>query len=101
MSGPEPILDLLVVPCPLIKILDQQADRRSGCHAVHDAGQDAYFVRLLALGRKPRRTGPAPVQIFLHVRLGQGQSRGTAIDDAAERGSVALTERRDREQPAY
>src|SRR5262245_3609928 len=100
VSGPKAITDLLVVVGALVGVLDDEADRRSGRAALENAGQDPHPVRLAPLARITGRSGAASVDVALDIVLGELKIGRTTIDDAAERGPVALAEARDGEQPA-
>src|SRR5258706_13892626 len=54
----------------------------------------------MALSAEPALTGPARIELGLHVRDVERELRRTAVDDDAEPGSMRLAERRDPEQHA-
>src|SRR6185437_9573159 len=97
---PEAVFDLLVVARARVGVLDQEPDRRAGRVPLEEPGEDAHLIALTALADELRGAGTPPVDILLDVLLRQGESRRTAIDDAAERRPVALAEGRHREKPA-
>jgi hypothetical protein len=72
-----------------------QRDRGSRRHllagiVVEDAGEDANFVGLLALGCEPGLAGAALVEVNLEVGGVEWNSGWATIDDAANCGAVAL-----------
>ena len=90
--------DRRIVPRPLILVLNQQADRCAGGHALEYTGQDPNLVGFLPLGGEFRLARPALVEPGLDVCLGQLQQRRAAIDHAANRRAMALAPCRDPEQ---
>ena len=79
MSGPETILDLVVVSRTLIGIADQQTDGRARGLVFKDARQDFNLVGLTSLRGIATLPGLAPVKIALQVRGGQRQTGWTAV----------------------
>ena len=86
------VLDAAVVPRALVDVVDGQADGGAGGDALEHPGENAYLVRLPALGGVLRPPRAAAIQIPLQVRLVEGHARGAAIDDGAKRRAVALAE---------
>jgi hypothetical protein len=90
----------------LIGILDQKRDRRAcgdllaALRVRHHAGQNLHCIRFLALGGEARLARAAAIEIALDVLGRQRQQRRTAIDHAADRDPMALTEGRDPEHVA-
>ena len=96
MTGAELVLDVAVVLGALVDVADEERDRRAGRDLAalvvgKDARQDLDRVGLLALGREARLARAALVEEGLDVGGGQRQPRRAAVDDAADRGSVALS----------
>src|SRR5690606_32407699 len=100
VAGPEQVLQLVVVARARIRVLDQETDRRTGRAALEHAREDPHLVVLASLARELRGTGAAPVDVRLQVGRGELEPRRATVDDAAERGTVALAEGRHREQLA-
>ncbi len=103
MAGPVAVGDLAVILRALISVLDHERDGRSrrALHPVglgEDTGQDLHLIGFLPLRGEAARAGLAPVKIALDVFSGDRQARRTAIDDAAKRDAMALSERGDAEQ---
>src|ERR1700689_4214654 len=90
VSGPEAILDLVVVARALILVLDQQSDRGSGGAALEHARQDTHRVALAPLARVLRGSGAPPINVGLQIRLAELEPRRAAVDHAPERGPVTL-----------
>src|SRR5690606_10502969 len=97
VARPETVLDLVVVARALVDVLDQEAARGAGRHALEDPGQDLYGIGLAALRDEARLPRPPAVELLLDVVLRELEPRRTSVDDAAERGPVALAEGRDGE----
>src|SRR5258708_38759522 len=76
VPGPVLVFDLGIILRALVDILDDERNRRSRGHLLagrfvaKDAGEDFHLVRLVALRRETRLTGPPLVGIRLEVRLG-------------------------------
>ena len=106
VAGPVLVPDLAVILRPLIDIVDQEADRRAGGDLAparlvdHHAGEDADLVGLLALRGEARPAGPSLVEIELEIGGGERDQRRAAVDDAADRRTMALAESGDAEQMA-
>src|SRR5262249_55054677 len=100
MAGAELVLDVAVVFRTLILVLDQQTDRRSCGFAFEHAGENPDPVALAPLGHEARLARPAAVQPGLNVGLGKGDQRRGAIDDAADRRSMAFTPGREAKELA-
>jgi len=66
----------------------------------HHARKNLHRIGFLALRGEARLPGAAAVEIMLDVLHRQGEQRRTAIDHAADRDPVALTEGRDPEHVA-
>ena len=98
VARPEPILDLFVVVRALVGVFDQQADRCAGGDALEHARQDAHAVRFTTLAGVSGGARAATFDVTLDVFFREGQSGRTAVDDAAERRTVALAEGRHGEQ---
>ncbi len=98
MAGAVEVADFRVILRALVDILDHQRDRRSRRHLFpagvvdHDAGEDLHLVGLAALGGKARLAGTAAIEIALDVGRRQRQPRRTAVDHAADRGTMAFAE---------
>ena len=101
VAGSERVRDIRVVPAPLVLVADQERDRRPGRAPLEHAGQDLDRVRLASLRDVARRARTATVEVALDVVLAEREAGRTAVDDAADRGSVRFAERRDAEQLAY
>src|SRR5690606_27247050 len=81
----------------LIDVLDEEADRRAGRHALEHAREDSHLVGLFALRDEARAAGGAAVEIALDVRFRKLEPRRATVDDRRERRTVAFAARRDRE----
>ncbi len=95
VAGAELVLDVAVVLGALVDVADEERDRRAGGDRAavfvgKDARQDLDRVGLLALGGEARLPRAALVEECLDVGSLQRQSRRAAVDDAADRRSVAL-----------
>ncbi len=97
MARTELVLDVAVVLRALVLVLDDQADRRAGCHALEHAGEYPDLVRFIALRRVTTAPWPATVQVRLDIGFGERHPRRAAVDDAAERQPVALAKGRHHE----
>ena len=101
MARPILVLNIRIIFRALIDIIDDKRDRRAGRNLFaarfidKDAGQDPDRVRLLALRGVTRLPRPAAVEIGLNVRLGERNSRRTAVDHGADRRPMAFAEGRD------
>ena len=106
VAGAIEVADLRIVLGALVDILDDERDRRAGRHLFadafvgEDAGEDLHLVGLAALSREARLAGTAAVELALNLRFGERQSRRSAVDHAAERGTMALAEGGDPKQMA-
>ena len=90
VAGAERPGDAVVVARSLIDVLDGDLDRRSGGLPLEHARQDSGGVRLLALRGVRGAARPAPVKPSLQGGLVQLHARRAAVDDHAQRGTVAL-----------
>jgi len=97
VAGTEAVLDVTVILRPLVDILDQQPDRSARGQALEHAGEDAYLVRLAALGGVARLPGAAPVKVALQILLAQRKTRRAAVDNGSQRLAMALAESGDDE----
>ena len=100
MAGPERVEDVAVVLAALIRVLDQQSDRRAGGQALVDAAEDLHHIGLAALRHMPARARAAPVEVGLDVVDAQRQAGRAAVDHAADRRAVALAEIGDAKESA-
>ena len=104
VAGTVLVLDLAIVLRPLIDVVDEDSDRRSGRHLParglvdHHAGEDARLVRLAALGGEARDAGPAPVEFGLDVGRFERNSRRAAVDDAPDPRAMTFAEGGDAEE---
>jgi hypothetical protein len=72
----------------------------AGGQALECAGEDLDLVGLLALGGETVLAGATGVEPRLNVKHRQRDAGGAAVDDAAERGAVALAPGGDAEEVA-
>jgi hypothetical protein len=91
-------LDVLVVAGTGVCVLDKQANGRTGRPALEDARQNLHIVRFLALRSVPAFSGSAPFQLRLDLVGANLQPRRKPIDDATDRGAMALAEGADPQQ---
>ena len=98
MARTEPVHDGGVVLGALIGVLDHKRDRRAGGDAIENPGENPDLIQLPPLRRVARLAGPAPLQIPLQIVLRQRHPGRTAIDDAADRGTVTFTKTGDRKE---
>ncbi len=96
----EGVEQVRVVLAALVGVADQEADRRARGPAFEHAREDLDLVRFLTLGDMARGAGAAAVELGLDVGLRELHPGRAAVDDAADRGAVALAEIRDAEQRA-
>ena len=82
----------------LIRVADQQADRRTGGQTFIHARQNLDRIGLVALRDVARGAGAAAVELRLDVGFAQRHAGRAAIDHAADRRAVALTEIGDAEE---
>src|ERR1700733_15115211 len=101
VSGAETISQAVIVARAGVAVLDQQSDWRAGGAPFEHAGQYPHLVGFAPLTHELRAAGATPVDVTLQIGRFQRQSRGTAVDDAAQCRPVALAEAGDREQSAY
>src|SRR5271166_2208014 len=98
VTGTVLVLDFAVVLRPLIDVLYEHADRRSGRHLAaaavidHHAGKDARLIRLAALGGESRRAWPPPVEFGLDVGHRQWNPRRAPVDDAPYSRAMTFAE---------
>jgi hypothetical protein len=95
MSGPELILDIGIVAAALVDVVDDEGDGRAGGHLAtgivgEHAREDAHLVRLATLGGEARLAGTAPIEERLDLVGCQWDAGRAAVNDAADRWSVAL-----------
>jgi hypothetical protein len=76
----------------LIRIFDQQSNRRTGGLAIEDARQNLHLIRFVSLRSMPGPARAPSLKVLLDIGLRQVKSGRTAVDHAAERGAVTLTE---------
>ncbi len=100
MTGAKAILDLLVVPRARVRILDQQANGCTGGAPFKHAREDAYRIGLVTLADELRSSGAPSIHITLQVGLGEFKPGRTAVDNAAQRRTVAFAKAGDCEEPA-
>src|SRR6516225_338179 len=104
MARPVFVLDIRIIFRALIDIIDQQRDRRAGRDLFSarlidkDAGKDFHRIRLLALRRVARLARSPAIETGLNVRLGERNTRWTAVNYAADRRRMAFAEGRDAKQ---
>src|SRR5579871_526120 len=90
----------------LIEIVDHKRNRRAsrdlrtGDLVNENAGNNPNGVRLLALRRVARLSGPSAIKIGLDVGFAKRNARRTAVNHAADRRTVAFTKGRYTEQVA-
>ncbi len=89
-----------IIPRPLIRVFDEEADGVACRLAIRDAGEYSYLVRFAARSHVRPRAGAAAVEHGLDVLLRQGDEGGAAVDDAADGGAVAFAEGGDGEETA-
>ena len=106
VAGPVGVLEGIIVFRALIGVLDQQPDGRSRRHLAFGffiekyAGEDFDLIGFLPLGGKARGAGAALIKEDLDLsRIERDQGRA-AIDDAADRWTVAFAKSRDTEKMA-
>src|SRR5258707_1175370 len=101
VPGPVLVFDLGIILRALVDILDDERNRRSRGHLLagrfvaKDAGEDFHLVRLVALRRETRLTGPPLVEIRLDVRLGQRDARRATVDHPTGSEAQAFAKRCD------
>src|SRR5690349_24673809 len=98
VAGTEPILDLFVVARTRVRVLDENADRGPGGLPLEHTRQDAHLVAFLALAHELRGAGATAVHVTLQIGFADFEPWRTTIDDAAQRGAVALAKRGHGEQ---
>ena len=104
MAGPPFVANVGIILGALIGVLDHQRDRRAGgdltaCALVFkDAGQDFHFIGFAPLGDMARGAGLSQIQPGLDVAFRQRDPRRAAVNDAAERGTVAFAPAGEAEQ---
>src|SRR5690606_42034048 len=84
-------LNLGVILAAMIRVRNDQANRRTGGFALDHSRQNAHFISFKTLSRVPGGAGFPTVQIGLYIGLGQLQPRRTAVNDAAQSRAVAFT----------
>src|SRR3546814_6279669 len=90
VAGAIGLCDRAIILRPLVDILDHQADRRARRLALEHPRQDTHLVGFLPL-RCVTRLARAPlVEEGLDIGFGERQPRRTAVNDGAERGTVAF-----------
>jgi hypothetical protein len=100
VAGPVGVLDRVVVLGALIGVLDQERDRRSGRHLalgffiMKNAGEDFDLIGLLPLGCEARGARTPLAEEGLDVAFFERDQRRTAIDHAADRGTMAFAKGR-------
>ena len=105
MARPELVLDVGVVLAALIDIVDEQADGGARGHLLaglvgKHARHQAHRIGLAALGGETRLPRPALVEEHLNVLGRQRDTGRAAIDNAADRWTVAFTPGGDPKQMA-
>jgi hypothetical protein len=97
MPGAEGVANIAVVLAALVLITDQQGNRRAGCPAGKDSGQDLDGIGLAPLRDMPRRSRLATIELGLNIGLADRQSGRAAIDDAADRRPVRFRRMKSRQ----
>ena len=100
MAGTKRVGDVRVVLAARVDVADEKRDRRPRRAALEHAGENFHGVRLAPLRDVARRPGTAAIELLLDVALRERQAGRTAVDHAADRRTVRLAERREREQGA-
>ena len=90
MGRAERIGNVGIILGALIRVLDQQANRRAGGDPFKYAGQYPDFIIFPALGGKTRSARFTPVQVRLHISGCQFQSGWTSVDDTAQCRAMAF-----------
>jgi hypothetical protein len=98
MARPKLLGDVAVVLGALVLVEDHQADGGTSGLALEDPGEDLHLVGLATLGGVARLTRTTTIEIGLNVRLAQLETWRTAVNDAANGGTMALAEGGDREE---
>src|SRR5207244_7897558 len=81
-----------------VLVLNDEADRRAERLPLEHTRQNPYRIRFLPLGNQSALPRCAAVEIRLDVGFGQGQPRGTAIDDGTGGATVRLAPGRHAEE---
>ena len=97
VTGAKCLGDVAVILAALILVAYQQRNRRAGGFAFIHAGENFHRVGFAALRDVARSAGFATVEVMLDVGFAQHQPGRAAIDHAADRRAVRLTERSDAE----
>ena len=106
VARPVGVLDRVVVLGALIGVLDQKRDRRSSRHLalgffiMKNAGEDFDLIGLLPLGCEARGAGTPLFEESLDVAFFERDQGRAAIDDAADRATMAFAKSRDPEEMA-
>ena len=100
MPRAELLGDVAVILAALVRITNQQANRRTRGFALEDARQNFHCIRLATLRDVARRTRLATIQFGLNIRFANRQPRRTTIHHAANRRPVGFAKRRDGKQGA-
>ena len=95
VAGPERIDQIAIVPAAGIFVPDEERDGCTGGLAFEDTGKDLDRIGFLPLRDVARGAWFASVEIPLDILDGKSQTGWTAIYDTADRGTMALAERRD------
>lgn len=96
MAGAVLLGDLAVILGALVGVFDQHGDRRAGGRhrlaigVEHDAGQHLHQIVLAPLRHEAGLSGLALVEPDLQVLELEAEPRRAAVDDAAERRTVAF-----------
>jgi hypothetical protein len=98
VAGAEPVKYPGIVFRTLIRVQYQQTDRGAGRPALEDPGEYLHLVGFAPLCGMSRFAGLAAIQVALQILFAKFHSRRTAIDDAAQRRTMTLSEAGDREQ---
>ena len=98
MARTKTVSDIGIVLRTLVLVEDNQPDRRTGCLAFKNTGKDLHLVGFATLCRVTRLARTTALEILLDVGLAEFDTGRTAVDDAADRDTVAFTKRSDCEE---
>ena len=92
MPRAKPIQNVAVIFRALIRVVDDQGNRRTRGFTLENTGKNLHFIGFAPLCGVAALPWLAPIKVNLNISFREGESRRAAIHDAADCESMTLTE---------
>jgi len=92
VARPKLVAQRVVILGARVLVVDDEQDGRARGASLEHAGEDAHWSLSAPLRREARLPRAPPVEPGLDVGFGEAEARRAAVDDAADRRSMALAQ---------